>query len=850
MARYDLPQYQSMYRDPQSVAINTALRQRYVENFAGADALQGAVDDMTSADFEGDKLEKQQLVDKYNAELNEMSTQGDYESKGMRVANNARDFVQDYKPVQKNKKKYDDYVAELDRLRKAGIDGGGISEFVYKRKLAQAKHGYFGLQRNEEGKIDEGSYFSGPGVVKSVDYIKVLDDALTGIKPDKASTVFDIPQDQLVLDQYGRLNVDPMVDRKTGTVKYWVETTEGRVEVSADRVQRIVGDVLADPSVRMSMEQDADLTTFDMSQEDITATLDEEFAKLDKQILEAKTDEDKEVLEERKQEWLDKQANEGDLSLVRSLERNNIMYRALDASIAKHAYLETERKKLLDYDDDDQRNKDDKTNQNVPRVDIDAPFSEKGGLGGSTYTEKKEYVTTTQSVIDDSYKNLINKNKVYAEEIDKNKNLVRPDYTVKTLEDIQTELHNIQNAEEFEELAKEYRMTPEDFRGAVTEILENESRVNLVNQKIEETTKVVQPKGDDYYFTVTDKKERINGKDIVDNFKNVVTTWNNDPENADNQFNVDLDNITFNDVMSMMYTLTPDGKIPEGQDGYLTVGVGVGNYIYPVTRLVLDSLIQNGKLPVGTREKHSIDQIRKQQMEVILKEQEKYNEEFGKKIKTDAVIMKNFGTTDDEGRANTTAVQNAFKDVFKDGLPPGFNIRTMDGLYEGAWKTYMKGEWWNKTAEYTVNEDSIGMSNVPTVDGKHMLYVPITFTKGPEKGKTTYFLVDSAQLKSPSLDDWTNSAEFKVQRMYARGEWANVDEYKPEMFNNVTFDYDKTNPANSKIYIDLTVGDDDDGIDNPIEHTKAEGLAYLANVYANLGYADLFDVIKYKRGLR
>ena len=71
--------------------------------------------------------------------------------------------------------------------------------------------------------------------------------------------------------------------------------------------------------------------------------------------------------------------------------------------------------------------------------------------------------------------------------------------------------------------------------------------------------------------------------------------------------------------------------------------------------------------------------------DVVIKEKEKYNKEFEKEIKTDAVIMRNFGTTDDAGRSNTTAVQNAFKSLFKDGIPTGFKIRTMDGKYEGDW---------------------------------------------------------------------------------------------------------------------------------------------------------------------
>ena len=58
MARYDLPQYESVYKDPQSVKINEVLRDRYVQNFAGADALQGTVDDMVSADRRGEITEE------------------------------------------------------------------------------------------------------------------------------------------------------------------------------------------------------------------------------------------------------------------------------------------------------------------------------------------------------------------------------------------------------------------------------------------------------------------------------------------------------------------------------------------------------------------------------------------------------------------------------------------------------------------------------------------------------------------------------------------------------------------------------------------------------------------------
>ena len=51
MARYDLPQYQSVYRDPQSVAINKELRDRYTAAFLADDELTAAVDAMNAADL-------------------------------------------------------------------------------------------------------------------------------------------------------------------------------------------------------------------------------------------------------------------------------------------------------------------------------------------------------------------------------------------------------------------------------------------------------------------------------------------------------------------------------------------------------------------------------------------------------------------------------------------------------------------------------------------------------------------------------------------------------------------------------------------------------------------------------
>ena len=127
MAKYELPKYQSMYVDPQSVAINTELRQRFVSSFAADDALQGSVDAMDAADFGGDQAAKQRFADQYNDGIRTRAERADYETLGMSINRDARNFIKDYTPIQRNKKRYDDAMASLDEAEKLGVGKpGGI----------------------------------------------------------------------------------------------------------------------------------------------------------------------------------------------------------------------------------------------------------------------------------------------------------------------------------------------------------------------------------------------------------------------------------------------------------------------------------------------------------------------------------------------------------------------------------------------------------------------------------------------------------------------------------------------------------------------------------------------------
>jgi hypothetical protein len=63
MARYNLPQYQSVYRDPGSIQVNTMLRDRFANAMVADDALTASVDGMQSADYDGDNQLKNELAE-------------------------------------------------------------------------------------------------------------------------------------------------------------------------------------------------------------------------------------------------------------------------------------------------------------------------------------------------------------------------------------------------------------------------------------------------------------------------------------------------------------------------------------------------------------------------------------------------------------------------------------------------------------------------------------------------------------------------------------------------------------------------------------------------------------------
>jgi len=260
--RYSLKPYQSTYVNRKSAEINDILRQRYEQAFNADDAIAGAVDEMDAAGFAGDQALKKELEDSTRQELEQRASRGDYETMGMDVARSARNFQKQYAPLKQNYAAQQSYKSALD----AAYKENKIDAETYRRAMAKSVHDYEGLQRNEDGSIDQGSFFSGYNFVDDVDISAMMSEYFKDYAANKGGTVTE-EVGQLKRDAEGNVVQDP-----EGT-QYKIKVGEKYEYISPDEVARAYNYVTSKPEVQAYLQQKADLRTFDMTDEDLQANL-------------------------------------------------------------------------------------------------------------------------------------------------------------------------------------------------------------------------------------------------------------------------------------------------------------------------------------------------------------------------------------------------------------------------------------------------------------------------------------------------------------------------------------------------------------------------------------------------
>ena len=245
MSRYSLRPYVSVYRDPGSVQINALQRQRFQQAFNADDALAGAVDQMQAADFAGDQDLKNQLEQSTRQQLMDRAGRGDYETMMMDVAKSARVFDQQYQPIKKNYEAYTSYVNDLK-------NNEGIDAETRALALQRSRHEYSGLQRNEDGTIDQSSFFSGFNVVDDVDVQAMMSEQMKDVAVRKYGN------EGKVLSKDGNFYITNGIDIE---------------EISPERVASVFNNIMQDPDVAAAFQQKGELRTFHLSDEEIRSRI-------------------------------------------------------------------------------------------------------------------------------------------------------------------------------------------------------------------------------------------------------------------------------------------------------------------------------------------------------------------------------------------------------------------------------------------------------------------------------------------------------------------------------------------------------------------------------------------------
>lgn len=248
MAKYELPEFQSVYRDTGAVQVNQLKRQEYLANMQADNALSTSVMNMDALSKDQDKLEN--IAEKYNNNINQRSERKDYENLGMSINKDAMSFVKDYSPIKRQVDIRAGYKASLDEAVKAKR----INQNTANLLLSESDYKYKGVEMTPTGTVNRDSFYTGSGFVNDVDVMALMQDQMK----DFAVRTGEVEGFQLANENFEIIKEE--TEDKGVVYKY--ETTKGFKEIHPDDVAMIANKVLTRPEVIASMEQEARLGTF------------------------------------------------------------------------------------------------------------------------------------------------------------------------------------------------------------------------------------------------------------------------------------------------------------------------------------------------------------------------------------------------------------------------------------------------------------------------------------------------------------------------------------------------------------------------------------------------------------
>jgi len=788
MAKYQLPQYQSVYRDTGSVQVNQLKRQMFLENMKADDALSTSVMNMDALDQ--DKEEMNSLAEIYNNNISERAARKDYENLGMTIHTDAMNFIKDYTPIKKSKDLYTAY----EKMLSERVAKDDITDSIKQRKLKQSLSKYKGIQKSATGVIDGNSYFKGEPVYAFVD---VNAEIQTAMKPVVARETeiegFELRDGDFDIFLDSRtMTGDPKADGAVWKIKQGKKI----VEVPPNVIKSVTMDVLGRQDVASFINQEADLNTYMFSEEEANDKVNEGILKIDEMIakipgLENLTaDEKKEAIksqQELKESILEKQKTMNSVDLLRSMTRNDLNNQYMTSAATKYGY----RNVFIDRDISLIDKEGVGSAQNNDQVILSGEVSDSltaDVLGGKTLKSKRAFQLESQ--------NYLNKK------------------TTEFGAEFNNDMLNANTEADINAFATKYGLDPQDILTQSKQVKRHQDNIDLMEIQVEEA--ILNATGgqskEDYDAGVSDtyatkikmkykQTERqptdVDGTMLLKALQLPIHTVGAvaDPTSGEiiekgtaNQA-ILPPNATVKDALDWMRDNTTGQGLMSSTKGILSG--------HPMQKTILQGLVQangieltgetslaisfknnalssladdNGKVPT---EYVNLGQSYFRLLKEYNDDQDKMEKKISDHLNTqqiqfDNTIATSFGD-------NTKATSKEINETVAKGIPGNF-ITYAEGSNEGVkWDDAMQATYGDK--EFEIVPELSGLSNISMMDGTPLMAIAVK-----SEGKIKMFNINANQLDMPKVKEYTASTGYRVRAVYARGQWANVDEWNPKLF--------------------------------------------------------------------
>jgi len=794
MAKYELQPAQSMYRDTGAVAVNTLKRQEYLANMQADNTLATSVMNMEAMPQDTEKLGE--LADLYNSNINSRSERKDYENLGMSIHKDAMAFVKDYSPIKRELEKFNAYKASLDkRLASTGPDR--ISRQQYNNALRISNDKYKGVANN--------SKFQGIGVASYVDVDKRIQEKIKDYVQSEMSETIELPADQ----NYTVFTEENIKGNKiVGPPRHYIKVKNEKKYFTPGAVQNIVNGVMKEHDVESFISQEAMFETYgkglipDGSETSISDNeVDGKISSLTKNISKLKK-----LVNPSNIEKYELEENEKMLSLIQDMqgrgETNNAIHTALVAfdiqseyanrANIKYSYVNTNYEKTIKDIKTDGNNKTD-----APKPQIQYQVSAQGlnhtVLGGVSTKEKEAYIKTNEETL-----TAIKENPQFANLNISGNDILRQLYSINTEEEAQAFAdlpgNNIADAATVLNLASSAKRA--------------RNQIELVRQQLDKGYNDANYEGrQGFKDTVGTIFEGYYGGQLGAEYDETTGTWNNltgHKEGAEDTEGDPMDaySITYQKVVSIPAVAELKGDMSTYD--FLDRMVNDDEFNLSVQDAVLNN-VKTGDYGQGTaiskadaeaNVRTRVSQMANMFEKFVDEKSEAVEKAYIKEIKPTGVVATSYG-------AQTKEASEEMKEFFTTGYNEGLVVYGPNGRQITIGE--LKGEPGFKDIKgqegrgYEILADGGGLLNI-TRDGEAVIGIPIRLSENVDdpstfgfgfgkdiykKGDVLMFYAPVDQIGGiPSIQNYVNTTEFKVQELWQMGESAAVPSFGPPMFED------------------------------------------------------------------